>query len=61
MTKLNDFLGKTPKKEYNHEKMYGNYGCQQCNNESEFAYWDQNAHEIFWICDDNHKSVIHLD
>jgi hypothetical protein len=61
MPSLEDFLGKP--KDYDYSKceiMYGTYGCQQCDENMDHAFFDPEALLMVWICSKKHESKIDL-
>lgn len=45
-------------KEDNFEKVFGNYGCQTCNEFSNEAHFNKHEGILFWVCKQNHRSEI---
>jgi hypothetical protein len=54
MSKVSDFLN--PPDQPGCEKIYGRYGCKQCDEDMEFAWWDRNKQMFFWVCSKNHRT-----
>ena len=62
MPNLDDFLGKE-KKEINPEdweEMVGTYGCQQCDEDVDKAFFNSQELRIVWFCSQRHESKIEL-
>lgn len=61
MTKFDSFLNPEPKENLdNMEKLEGDYGCQLCDKQTSVAYFNEKQLEIFWYCDEDHRSSIKL-
>jgi hypothetical protein len=59
MTNFESFL--SSKKDYeSFEKVEGTYGCKNCEKNVDFAYFDQKNLQMFWICEDNHKTLVQI-
>jgi len=58
MTRFDDFFETAPGEAKNLELIYGTYGCQQCEEYSEKAYFNESTGEISWYCPKKHKSGI---
>lgn len=62
MTRFDDFV----KDAFAHipasslQKLDGNYGCQICEKYTEIAYFDESTGEMFWYCQDKHKSSVQV-
>jgi hypothetical protein len=62
MSKINDFVKGSKNKELDRlEKLYGNYGCKYCKEDSDIAYWDRSSSKIIWICSEGHRSEMQFD
>jgi hypothetical protein len=59
MPNLEDFLGKPKDRDYSKfEIMYGTYGCQQCDENLDRAFFDPDNLEILWVCSKKHESKV---
>lgn len=58
---LEDFLGKTKKKqEESMQEVDGGYSCQECLEIVSKAYFDEENSILVWYCIDNHRSQVSL-
>ena len=61
MPSLEDFLGKPSGRDWTGwEELYGQYGCQHCEEDLEVAYFNQDSLTIMWVCSQNHESTVTL-
>ena len=51
MTNFESFL--SPKEDYE-------YGCKNCEDNVDFAYFDHNKLQMFWICSNGHKTLVQI-
>lgn len=59
MTNFESFL--TPKENYeDFEKVEGIYGCKNCEKNVNFAYFDHQKLQMFWVCEDGHKTLVQI-
>ena len=42
------------------EELVGDYGCQVCEKNTQYAYFNHNKMEIIWFCSEKHRSSIAL-
>ena len=60
MPNLEDFLGKSKRKFEGWQVIEGNYGCQQCDEDVDFAFFSEDALTMVWVCSNNHESKIEI-
>lgn len=61
MPNLEDFLGKNNKRSFaGWEPLYGMYGCQECDENVEYAFISPDQSQIVWVCPQEHESKIQL-
>jgi hypothetical protein len=61
MTKFNDFMNNEPQNlPDDMQKLDGNYGCQQCDDQVTNAWFNERDLEIIWFCKEQHQSSIKL-
>jgi hypothetical protein len=61
MPSLDDFLNKPKGRNWDGwEEMFGNYGCQKCDEDMDTAYFNPNELIIMWVCSQNHESKVEL-
>ncbi len=63
MTRIEDLIGKKPKKMVEtDDKMFlgGAFSCQTCDEIVDEAEMDKNSGEIFWKCKNNHESKVSI-
>ena len=61
MTKFDDFMKGPLAEVADCERLEGNYGCQLCEKQTPYAYFNEKEMEIIWFCEEEHRSTIKLN
>jgi hypothetical protein len=60
MPNLENFLGKSSNKFDGWETVQGNYGCMQCEEDMDHAYFNEDTKILVWVCSQKHESKVEL-
>jgi len=61
MTRFSDFMSDDPKDlPDDMQRLDGDYGCQICDDQVTYAWFNERDLEIIWFCREKHQSSIKL-